>query len=117
MTKRKPLYTVKDVVASILMLAMLIWLTVCLPIVNKSLHAAKAQTEQGCAGCKTDNSNPLSNTNEERSENGTSLMQEYLHETAHLDRHFITLSSAFNGHPSDVYIAFHPDLVIPPPEA
>lgn len=117
MAKRKPLYTVKDVVASILMLAMLIWLTVCLPIVNKSMHVAKAQTEQGCVDCDTDNSNPLTNTNEEKSENGTSLMQEYLHEITHLDRHFITLASAFKGHPSDIYIAFHPDLVIPPPEA
>lgn len=117
MTKRKPQYTVKDVIASMLMLAMLTWLTVCLPIVNKSMHAAKAQTEQGCMDCDADDNNPLTNTNEEKSESGTSLMQEYLHEMAHLDRHFITLSSAFKGHPSDVYIAFHPDLVIPPPEA
>jgi hypothetical protein len=117
MAKQRPTYTVKDVIASMLMLAMLTWLTVCLPIVNQSQNAAKVQTEQGCADCEPDGSNPLTNTNEEKSESGTSLFQEYLHEIQHVDRHFITLASAFKGHPSSIYIAFHPDLVVPPPDA
>ena len=116
MTKRKTLYTVKDVLASVLMLALLAWLTVCLPFVNQSQQAAKAQTEQSSKEKKSNHANPLTNTNEERSESGNSLLQEYLHEAAHLERHFTTLNSSFNGHPSDLYIAFHPELLIPPPE-
>jgi hypothetical protein len=117
MTKRKTLYTFKDVLASMLMLALLTWLTVCLPFVNQSQKAAKVKTEQSSKEDKSNNGNPLSNTNEERSESGTSLLQEYLHEVSHLEHHFITLTTFFKGHPSDIYIAYHPELVIPPPEA
>lgn len=116
MTKRKTLYTVKDVLASVLMLVLLTWLTVCLPFVNQSQQAAKAQTEQNGKPHKSNHTNPLTNTNEERSESGNSLLQEYLHEATQLEQHFTTLNSAFKGHPSSLYIAFHPELVIPPPE-
>lgn len=114
MKKRKQLFSPLHVLSSILMLALLTWLTVCLPFVNQSQKAAKSQTEQ--SNKQTDNSNPLSNTNEERSENGTSLLSEYLHETPVMERHFVWLDPAFEKYPSDLYIAYHPDLVIPPPD-
>lgn len=117
MTRKKPQFTVKDVVASTLMLVLLTWLTVCLPFVNESQKLAKAQTEQSSKETKEDGSNPLSNTNEEKSESGTSFLSEYLHEVPVLAHHFITLTSFFKGHPSDEYIAFHPEMIIPPPEA
>ena len=117
MKKGNALYTPQHIVSSMLMLAMLLWLTVCLPFVNASQERAKAQTEQ-CAG---DNDcgggNPLNNTNEEKSESGASLLSEYLHEMPVHERHFVLLDSFFKGHPSTVYIAYHPDLFIPPPEA
>lgn len=116
MKKYKQPYQLKHALSSILMLVLLTWLTVCLPFVNESQKISKAQTEQTSKEQKSDNSNPLSNTNEERSESGASLLSEYLHETPVLERHFILLTSSFKGHPSDVYIAYHPDLVIPPPE-
>lgn len=117
MPKSKQLYSFAEAVSSILMLVLLTWLTVCLPFVNESQQVAKAQTEQGSKETKSDNNNPLNNTNEERSESGTSLLSEYLHEAPVMECHFITLSSSLKGHPAAVYIAFHPDLVIPPPEA
>lgn len=116
MKKRKQPYQLRYVFPSVLMLALLTWLTVCLPFVNESQGRSKAQTEQTDKDTKSDNSNPLNNTNEEKSESGTSLLSEYLHEAPVLDRHFILLTSSFKGHPSDIYIAFHPDLVIPPPD-
>lgn len=115
MKKRKRLFSPLHVLSSVLMLALLTWLTVCLPFVAESQKAYKAQTEQTGKGAKSDN--PLNNTNEERSESGTSLLSEYLHEMPVLERHFVLLTSFFKGHPSDIYIAYHPDLVIPPPEA
>jgi hypothetical protein len=117
MKKCKPLYTVKDAVTSVLMLALLTWLTVCLPIVNQSQKAAKVQTEQSSNDEKADDGNPLNNTNEEKSESGTSLLSEYLHEVPVMERHFITLTTYYKCHPSALYIAFHPELIIPPPEA
>jgi len=114
--KRTP-FEQKHVAASIFMLALLAWLTVCLPLVTKSQNAAKAQTEQTSNDTKEDNSNPLTNTNEEKSESGTSLLSEYLHEVLQHERHFITLTTYYKCHPSDIYIAFHPEMIIPPPEA
>src|SRR4051794_6959280 len=102
MKKRKQLFTFKDVVSSILMLVMLTWLTVCLPFVNQSQKAAKAPTEQSSKEDKTDNGNPLTNTNEEKSESGNTLLSEYLHEVPLLEHHFITLTTYFKGHPSDI---------------
>lgn len=100
-----------------MMLAMLMWLTVCLPIVNQSQKVAKVQTEQTDSDSDNGSGNPLTNTNEEKSESGTSLLSEYLHEVLQHERHFITLTTYYKCHPSSVYIAFHPELVIPPPEA
>ena len=117
MTKKNKLYTFKDAVTSILMLVLLTWLTVCLPFVNESQKMAKVQTEQTSDETKDDGGNPLTNTNEEKSESGTSLLSEYLHEIPVLHHHFILLTTGFKGHPSDIYIAFHPEMIIPPPEA
>lgn len=100
-----------------MMLAMLTWLTVCLPIVNQSQKVAKVQTEQTDNDADNDSGNPLTNTNEEKSESGTSLLSEYLHEVPQHERHFITLTTYYKCHPSSIYTAFHPELVIPPPEA
>lgn len=116
MEKRKQIFTPLHVLSSIVMLALLTWLTVCLPFVNQSQKATKAQTEQNGKQTETDNSNPLNNTNEERSENGTSLLSEYLHEAPVMERPFVWLDPAFKKHPSDLYIAYHPDLIIPPPD-
>lgn len=115
--KRKQFYTFRHIASSVLMLMLLTWLTVCLPFVNQSQKAEKAKTEQSNKESKSDNSNPLGNTNEEKSESGISLPSEYLHEVPQLGHHFITLTTCFKGHPSDIYMAFHPELVIPPPEA
>lgn len=116
MEKNKPLYTWPHFVSSIVMLALLTWLTVCLPFVNESQKAAKAQTAQTDNEPESDNSNPLSNTNEEKSESGTTLLSEYLHEMPVLEPQFVLLSSSFKGHPSELYLAYHPDLIIPPPD-
>lgn len=116
MAKRKALFTATEVVSSMVMLVLLTWLTVCLPFVSQSQKMAKSQTEQSSKESRSDDSNPLNNTNEEKSESGTSLLSEYLHEVSEMEHHFITLTTFFKGHPADIYIAYHPDLVIPPPE-
>lgn len=96
------------------MLMTLAWLTVCLPYVNESQQVTKQQVEKKTG--TADNSNPLTNTNEERSESGASLLSEYLHEMPVLEHNFITLTSFYKCHPSDLYLAYHPELIIPPPE-
>jgi hypothetical protein len=114
--KQKQPCQLEQILSSILMLAMLTWLTVCLPFVNESQKYAGVQAEQTSGETKADSNNPLTSTNEEKSESGSSLLSEYLHEIPVADHHFIPLMSFFKGHPSDLYIAYHPELLIPPPE-
>lgn len=98
------------------MLTALAWLTVCLPVVNKAQKQYQQVAKQAGDSKANDNTNPLSNTNEEKCESGASLLSEYLHEAPVMERHFVILSTTFSFHPSDLYLAYHPDLIIPPPK-
>jgi hypothetical protein len=102
---------------SLLMLLALAWLTVCLPYVNESHQLVKTQIQITDETPDTDVSNPLSNTNEEKAQNGPSLLSEYLHHPFSLEHNFIDVASLFKGHSSALYLAFHPEMIIPPPEA
>ena len=110
-------YPLKNILSSVFMMLALAWLTVCLPYVNEQQQQLKGCIEKTAGNTADDNSNPLGNTNEEKTESGTSLLAEYLHEMHELAHNFITLTTFYKCHPSDLYLAYHPELVIPPPEA
>ena|SRR5688572_6358724 len=116
MQQIKSTYTLRHILASMFMMLALAWLTVCLPYVNEHQQAYKTYIQQSGEETPTDCGNPLNNTNEEKTESGTSLLSEYLHDVTVIEHNFITLSSFYKCHPSDLYHAYHPDLVIPPPE-
>lgn len=116
MKRHTQLYSIKHTVTSIFAMLVLAWLTVCLPYVNEQQQAVQKQVEQAGKNKTADNSNPLNNTTEEKSESGTSLLAEYLHEAPVLDHHFIVVSTSYKCRPSDLYLAYHPDLIIPPPK-
>ena len=115
MKSSKQSYTAKHIAASIFSMLLLAWLTVCLPYVNEKQQAVKSSTEKTSEN-KANSGNPLNNTNEERSESGVSLLSEYLHEAPVIEHHFTLVSTFYKCHPSDLYIAYHPDLIIPPPK-
>lgn len=100
------------------MLLVLAWLTVCLPYVYEGQQKQKHHSSQQAQGKETadDNSNPLTNTTEEKAPGGINSLTEYLHEPHSLEQHFIILSSSFNHHACDVYFSFHPEKVSPPPK-
>lgn len=106
--------TAVRITSVLLMLLALAWLTVSLPFVNKSYELGKALTEQTQ---DDDDCNPLRNTNEEKTESGVNSIAEYLHETPEALQHFSVLLAFQKCHPSDLYFAFHPELLSPPPEA
>ena len=100
------------------MLLLLSWLTVCLPFVNESQQTLERQIERtGDHAPEADNDNPLSNTNEEKAESGLALFSEYLHDTNVLERSLSRSSTFGKCHPTDLYLAYHPKLNLPPPEA
>lgn len=116
MNKRQNTFTFRHLLPAVMMLATLAWLTVSLPYVNKAQQEYKQLCKQAGESKADDNSNPLSNTAEEKNESGGSLLSEYLHEAPVMERHFITLSTSYARYPSALYLAYHPELLLPPPD-
>lgn len=118
MKKDQQLYQLKHITSSMLMLFLLAWLTVCLPYVSKSQQSLDHQLENTTEDIpESDNSsNPLTNTNEEKTES-TSLVSEYLHDHFVIEHTFEEIASFRKYRPSALYLAYHPEMVIPPPEA
>ena len=97
---------------------MLLWLVVCTPFVYSSQQEIKKDSSQNYQHTDKadDSSNPLNNTNEEKSETSANTLSEFLH-TAHcLEHHFIQLPVYYKCHSSDLYLAFHPETISPPPD-
>lgn len=115
MGRNQHIHTFRHLASAVMMLLALAWLTVCLPYVNKAQQNYVQFCKQAGKAVVDDN-NPLCNTTEEKNESGTSLLQEYLHEMPEVTQNFITLAAYYKCHPSDLYHAYHPELVIPPPE-
>ena len=60
---------------------------------------------------------PLSNTTEEKSERSINTLSEYLHDFPIQEHSFLIKKTFYKCHTSDLYFAFHPELVLPPPKA
>ena len=116
--EKKQQYTLHQKLSSLLMLLMLAWLTVCLPYVSESNQNIKNQTQvTGTETPDSEETNPLTNTNEEKSESGASQLSEYLHHLFQMEHAFKCKVTAFKILTFDLYHAYHPELIIPPPEA
>lgn len=97
---------------SLLMMVLLVWLTVCTPVVY-----SVQQDSLAVAGMAIDDDadNPLAGTNEEKAGSGTAF-SEYLHEV-HVGLPVITsLLTSFKAHAAEILTLFHPELFSPPPE-
>lgn len=116
------IYTIRQKVWGILMFLTLLWLTVSLPFVyDAQQKLAKIST---MATPVNDNpvengedANPLSSSVEEKVPSNTSILEEYLH---HDDESFFSQNpglSHIDKHSSDLYLAFHGELLSPPPES
>ncbi|ANE51172.1 hypothetical protein [Flavisolibacter tropicus] len=111
-------YLLKHRISSVFMMMALLWLTISIPYVYASQQAQKAVAKQQCQSQRDDgSSNPLTNTNEEKTESGVNTLSEYLHE-AHIIEHGYTIIEKYEKcHAEDLYFAYHPELISPPPDA
>ena len=97
------------------MIVTLLWLTVSTPFVFKAQQEQKKEARGQSK--QSDNTNPFSNTTEEKNESSVSTLSEYLHE-AHVIEHGYTIIEKFEKcHAEDLYFAYHPELISPPPDA
>ena len=112
--------------SGIFMMLVLVWLTVSAPFVT-SFQMQMAEREQALhkdcdGGCNekdaTTECNPFANTTEEKTESTSSLSfsEEYLHDHYEIIHTIDDLLRHDNCGHSALYIAFHGELLSPPPE-
>jgi len=94
------------------MIIALLWLTVSTPFVFASQHAQQKEIQKQAG---TDKS-PFSTTTEEKNESSVGSLSEYLHDLNSVNHHFVVLKRIYKCHTSDLYYAYHPELLSPPPE-
>jgi hypothetical protein len=108
-------------IGSFLLMLALVWLSVCTPYVYKFQQKVKLEKQAVAdAGADTDSEdggNPLTNTNEEKSESGPNTLQEYLHEPLHLEHPSMEQINEYGHFEQKASVAYHPELISPPPEA
>lgn len=97
------------------MIATLLWLTVSTPFVFKAQQEQKKEAKNQSK--QNDNTNPFSNTTEEKNESSVNTLSEYLHEPPALETNFIMLTRLYKLYSSKIYFEHHPELLSPPPEA
>jgi hypothetical protein len=94
------------------MILALIWLTVSTPFVYAGQQAMK-ETQKSSS---LNDTNPFSNTTEEKSESGVNTLSEYLHEIHNIEHIPVLLVKNYESHRCSIYFDFHPELISPPPE-
>lgn len=110
-------YNIRQFCSSIVMMLALVWLTVSTPFV----YAAQQQissigiVDDICADIDEE-TNPFANTTEEKTESGGNTLSEYLHDMHQRLQYVAAVEKYSKCHPSDLYYAFHPELISPPPE-
>ena len=99
------------------MMLALLWLTVSIPFVYSAQQQMSSLTITTDIPVEIDEeTNPFANTTEEKTESSGNTLSEYLHDM-HAHMHYITVLEKYSKcHPSDLYYAFHPELISPPPE-
>lgn len=114
-------YTRKDKLSSLFMILALLWLTVSIPFVYTAQQQMeyKAAIEKNANSCDDESSNPLANTTEEKAPSSgiNTLTEEYLHHTDDLFHALEILLSHRPCHTVAEYLAFHGELLCPPPNA
>lgn len=113
MKGKTKIYSQGQLLSGGLMIVTLLWLAVSTPFV----YAAQKAVHVSCHHSKSCDDNPFSNTTEEKSETGVNTLSEYLHEGIETDSFSLLVEKFYKCRPSDLYFAFHPELISPPPEA
>jgi hypothetical protein len=120
MKKNCKIYSVFQLTSALLMIVLLCWLTISTPFVYASQQeqAKHGKVTHACttnAGNEEETSNPFGNNTEEKAPSSTSFSEEYMH-SYHATSHFyIEISQYHKSENADAYIAFHGELLVPPP--
>ena len=122
MKKMESSVSMKLKVSGAFMLVTLFWLTMSISVVYRAQqHIAKEKIALSHNHFSNDKAsdNPLSSTTEEKCSNSfNTLTEEYLHHHSEEDFNSFSknISDYHHGH-EDTYIAFHGEMLCPPPNA
>lgn len=121
MKGQRSAYSTAHKIGSLLLMMALLWLSVSTPFVYRFQQQQKAvkaslALEKG-SSTEEDSGNPLSNTNEEKTESGVAMPQEYLHEPIHIHHPFGFVNLQYHSYAQDDFVAYHPEFITPPPDA
>lgn len=98
------------------MMLALAWLTVSLPYVNETQQVAKKIAAHASPTGNNSPDNSLAGTTEEKTSSTNTLSEEYLHDHEEQICFSEDKLDHSNYHSYDVYVAFHGELISPPPE-
>ena len=110
MKKRQRLYSAVHLLSAILMVASLLWLTISLPFVYKAEQQNISWSEK-----QGQPESPFSDTTEEKAPS-VSVSEEYLHDHNEIAGLVTNKLMHDHRHAYDIYIAFHGELISPPPD-
>jgi hypothetical protein len=117
--KNKSYYNPFYKVSALGMIAALVWLTISIPFVFNSQQLLKEieKTQSAKASNKNnEENNPFANTTEEKTPASNSFSEEYMHHTdEHLQNNYTT-NLSYSHADESLYIAFHGELLSPPPD-
>jgi hypothetical protein len=122
MRKNKKTYTCFQSGSAVFMILALLWLTVSAPFAFASQQELAKQNKIAKAsapltGNEEDAANPFGNNTEEKAPGSSnSLSEEYLHDHHIADHYFSIVLRYHKGENTDTYIAFHGELLVPPPD-
>ncbi|MGG9964045.1 hypothetical protein [Ferruginibacter sp. SUN106] len=120
MNTNKKTYSFFQNCSAIFMILTLFWLTISTAFVTVPGTVAKKdkieKNQSQSADTNEEESSPNNSTTEEKAPSGSSFSEEYLHHHEIQEQHYFTIISTYHKcENADTYIAFHGELLVPPP--
>ncbi len=122
MKRIKNIYSFCNKAAAIGMILALLWLTVSAPFVfaaqeELAAYHQSADSSMPAGAGEEESASPFGNATEEKAPSSSTFSEEYLHDH-HSDEHSFSIALQYNKHgDAGTYIAFHGELLVPPPNA
>lgn len=122
MKRNRKIFSVFQLCSAVFMILALMWLTVSTPFVvacqQQPAKQQKMEKNNALAGGNEEEAgNPFGSNSEEKTPSTNSFSEEFLHNT-HVISHFYEEISQYHKHENaDTYLAFHGELLVPPPNA
>jgi hypothetical protein len=116
----KKIYDIASKVSAIFMVLALLWLTISAPFVFSAQREIIKQSKTADAnipmgGTEEESTNPFGNNTEEKASANNTFSEEYLHDHHLIDHFFSSIMRYHKCVDADTYVAFHGELLVPPP--